>query len=120
MIRVANISETAARKFEGRDNYFLLLPDDGGPRNFLVGYTIIWPRCETKPAHSHKEMEEIYYITKGRGEIIIDGESRTVSAGDVVYIPFGSTHLARNPSTAPFEYLWVIAPPILPDFLKKE
>jgi mannose-6-phosphate isomerase-like protein (cupin superfamily) len=51
--------------------------------------------------------------------LIIDGESRALSAGDVVYIPFGSTHLARNQSMAPFEYLWVISPPELPDFVKE-
>jgi mannose-6-phosphate isomerase-like protein (cupin superfamily) len=118
-MKVANISGSTARKFEGRDNYYLLMPEDGGPKNFLAGYTIVWPGCETKPAHSHSRVEEMYYVTGGRGELIIDGEGKMVSAGDLIYIPFGSTHLARNPSTAPFEYLWVISPPELPDFVKE-
>jgi mannose-6-phosphate isomerase-like protein (cupin superfamily) len=64
-------------------------------------------------------VEEMYYITRGRSKLIIDGEDRAVSARDVVYIPFGSTHLARNQTTAPFEYLCVISPPELPDFVKE-
>jgi mannose-6-phosphate isomerase-like protein (cupin superfamily) len=119
-MKIANVNDVEARKFEGRDNYFILNPEDGGAKNMLIGYTIVWPRCETKPAHSHEEMEEVYFVTKGKGAIIIDGEERGVSAGDVIYIPFGSTHLAKNTGTSPFEYLWVISPPILPDFLKKK
>lgn len=119
-MKIANINSTEASKFEGRDNYFLFTPENGGAKNMLVGYTIVWPGCETKPAHSHQEMEEVYYVTRGRGAIVVDQEEREVVAGDVVYIPFGSTHLAKNKGTAPFEYLWVISPPILPDFLKKK
>ena len=69
--------------------------------------------------HSHQEMEEVYYVTRGIGAMVIDGEEKEVAVGDVIYIPFGSTHLAKNKGTSPFEYLWVISPPILPDFLKK-
>jgi quercetin dioxygenase-like cupin family protein len=104
-VKVASIYSTEGRKFEGRDNYFLLIPDNGGAKNMFVGYTIVWPGCETKPAHSHQEMEEVYYVTRGKGAIVIDGEEREVAAGDVIYIPFGSTHLAKNRGTSPFEYL---------------
>ena len=119
-MKVTSINNVDARKFDGRDNYFLLTPEEGGAKNMFVGYTMVWPNCETKPAHSHNEMEEVYFVTRGKGTIIIDNEQRDVSAGDLVYIPFGSTHLAKNTGTAPFEYLWVISPPIIPDFLKKK
>ena len=119
-MKVTSINNVDARKFDGRDNYFLLTPEEGGAKNMFVGYTMVWPNCATKPAHSHNEMEEVYFVTRGKGTIIIDNEERDVSAGDLVYIPFGSTHLAKNKGTAPFEYLWVVSPPIIPDFLKKK
>ena len=32
--------------------------------------------------HYHKKNEEIYFITAGRGKVVIDGETRELAAGD--------------------------------------
>ena len=42
--------------------------------------------------HYHARSEEIYLILDGRGELEVDGESRTVGPGDAVLIPPGSWH----------------------------
>ena len=36
--------------------------------------------------HSHKQNEEIYFILEGQGHAIIDGETVSLKAGDVVKI----------------------------------
>jgi mannose-6-phosphate isomerase-like protein (cupin superfamily) len=42
--------------------------------------------------HYHKEMTEYYYVLKGGGEIVLDGEQRVIAEGDLVLIPPGVRH----------------------------
>src|SRR2546425_3374946 len=37
--------------------------------------------------HYHARAEEIYYITHGRGRMVIEGKARSVKAGDAIAIP---------------------------------
>lgn len=36
--------------------------------------------------HSHKQNEEIYFITDGEGKVVIDGENVFIKAGDFIRI----------------------------------
>jgi quercetin dioxygenase-like cupin family protein len=42
--------------------------------------------------HYHARSEEIYLIVDGSGELEVDGETRSVAAGDAILIPPGSWH----------------------------
>lgn len=42
--------------------------------------------------HSHSHRDETWTIIEGEGEVIVDGEKRTVGAGDIVQMPRGSKH----------------------------
>lgn len=44
---------------------------------------------------SHSKRDEIWTIVDGNGEAIIEGHSRTLRRGDVVYIPSGQKHALR-------------------------
>ena len=44
--------------------------------------------------HSHPT-HEFYYVTAGRGVMIIDGEERPIAQGDLVYIPPDTVHSLR-------------------------
>lgn len=47
--------------------------------------------------HKHGDDEEVYVILEGRGLMIVDGEERQVSAGDVIVNrPFGAHGLTNN------------------------
>jgi mannose-6-phosphate isomerase-like protein (cupin superfamily) len=48
--------------------------------------------------HYHPECEESYYILSGKGEMIIEDESRTLQAGDCVFIPSKKWHQIINSS----------------------
>jgi mannose-6-phosphate isomerase-like protein (cupin superfamily) len=50
------------------------------------------PTGRSTQRHYHKDSEEFYYVLSGRGRMEIDGEVRTVGAGDAVLIPAGSWH----------------------------
>src|SRR5205814_5086153 len=53
--------------------------------------------------HYHKISEEFYFILEGAGEIELDGEHRTVGAGDAILIPPGAWHTIA--ATAPLRFL---------------
>ena len=52
------------------------------------------------PRHSHPG-EEIIYVTQGTIEYEVAGKPVTVKAGEVLFIPNGVVHAARNAGTGP-------------------
>lgn len=46
--------------------------------------------------HAHKDHEQIYYMIKGSGTIIIGGEMVRVRAGDCIYLPTDIPHSFIN------------------------
>ena len=59
------------------------------------------------PLHCHKE-QEIYIITKGNAELLTgEYSTRSVRAGDTVYIPENSWHGIRNTGRARIEFIWI-------------
>ena len=49
----------------------------------------------TAPRHTHPG-EEIIYVLEGTLEYQIDGKSTRVKAGDVLFVPAGTIHSAKN------------------------
>ena len=52
------------------------------------------------PRHKHPG-EEIIYVTHGTIEYEVNGKLITVKAGEVLFIPYGVVHAARNPGAEP-------------------
>ena len=42
--------------------------------------------------HYHKRATELYYVLKGEGKVVLDGEEREVRPGTMVHIPAGVVH----------------------------
>ena len=57
---------------------------------------------ESEP-HSHHEFE-IFIAMSGSAALVVDGEQRAFVAGDIAYLPPGSTHRVVNDGEADFEY----------------
>ena len=55
--------------------------------------------------HAHEEREQVYYFTKGRGRMKLDGDVHEVKAGDAVHIPPQSKHQTINDSDDWLEHL---------------
>jgi quercetin dioxygenase-like cupin family protein len=47
------------------------------------------------PMHTHPG-EEIIYVIEGTLEYVIGGKTARVKAGDVLFVPAGTPHLAKN------------------------
>ncbi|MBR1580689.1 MAG: cupin domain-containing protein [Selenomonadaceae bacterium] len=43
--------------------------------------------------HSHERRREVWNVIEGRGLIVIDGDVRSIQAGDVIELPIGSKHI---------------------------
>jgi len=65
------------------------------------GQTTFWHRLR----HS-----EVYCIMEGRGEMRIEGETRPVKAGDVVYIPPGALQQIAHRGTGELVFLCIVDP----------
>lgn len=52
------------------------------------------------PRHKHPG-EEVIYVTKGTIQYEVAGKWVTVKTGEVLFIPHGVVHAARNPGTEP-------------------
>lgn len=60
-------------------------------------------------AHYHVLSEEFYYILEGSGEILLDGNTRKVGAGDAILIPPGCWHTITAETA--MRFLCCCAPP---------
>ena len=61
--------------------------------------------------HYHESSEEIYLVTKGSGELEVDGEARRVTRGDAILIPPGAWHTLENNGTSELTILCMCSPP---------
>lgn len=66
---------------------------------------------ETCGRHSTKDNEELLVFLSGNGQLLIgEGESFTVGAGKVSYIPPNTEHDVKNTSDEPLVYIYCVAP----------
>ena len=94
----------------GDVDWWTLFSADRTPTDAMtVGIAEI-PVGAPRPERGHLHTQaELYFIISGTGEVIVDGESTTVSAGDAVWIPGDTEHVAVNTSDVPLRLLYVFA-----------
>ena len=91
-----------------RDSYVLIGPENSKSQTLTFGNTIIYPHCRAN-GHSHDDLEEIYYVIKGQGKMLIGNDEFEANAGDAFYVDFGLFHGTINTSNTPMEIVWVTA-----------
>ena len=96
MSYVINENDVEAKDLPGRSLKWLVPPDMKQAEGLTFNVVIIEPGNTVKPAHSHKNHEELIYIVSGAGEAYIDGDVYDVSAGSAVLFSKGSVHMVRN------------------------
>ncbi len=69
----------------------------------------ILPAGQTSHLHA-LATNEVYYILQGNGIMEIDGEQQSVTGGDCIVIPGGSTQRLVNPSPEPIVFLCIVDP----------
>jgi quercetin dioxygenase-like cupin family protein len=84
----------------------LVGPEQGAP-NFITRRFLLAPGARI-PAHRHPTIEHEQVMIRGEMLLGIDGDVRTVRAGDAMYLPAGCTHWYENRSAQEAEFLCVI------------
>ena len=69
----------------------------------IAGHEVLQARVDFAPAssfprHTHPG-EEIIYVLEGTLEYELAGKAMTLKAGDVLFVPAGTIHAARNTGT---------------------
>jgi len=71
----------------------------------VAGHEVLQARVDfapgaSFPSHKHPG-EEIIYVLSGTIEYVVDGKPVVVNAGDVLFVPDGVFHAARNVGSEP-------------------
>jgi mannose-6-phosphate isomerase-like protein (cupin superfamily) len=61
--------------------------------------------------HYHRLSEELYLVSAGRGQLLLDGEERIIAEGDCVLIPPGACHKVINVGREPLRIVCACSPP---------
>src|SRR5215469_14157001 len=68
------------------------------------------PGDKVRPAHSHPLGEEVIYIIRGEGRVLVAGEVAAVRAGSVVLFPRGEVHMLHNTGSEDMKVVCFFAP----------
>lgn len=65
--------------------------------------------------HMHRVMEEVYYVEKGEGQLVVGDEVLDITEGDIIGIPLNTWHYLKKIEGKPFEVLVITHPCYDPD-----
>lgn len=100
------MSEVVAEHRHCRKQYLEFLQGD----SMSVGvYELLAGGVDTQPPHIE---DEVYYVTNGRGEVLVGEESQAVAPGAVIFVAAGVEHRFHS-ITEDLTLLVVFAPPQL-------
>ena len=68
------------------------------------------PGDKVRPAHAHPLGEEVIYIIRGTGRVLVAGEVSPVRAGSTVLFPRGAVHMLHNTGTEEMKVVCFFAP----------
>ena len=91
-----------------RDTYYLIEQGVSPSRALTMGQTVVYPTGSTT-GHSHADMEEVYYIISGEGEMVVGEDRFPIKQGDAFYVPPGEFHTTFQKGNLPLTIVWVTA-----------
>jgi mannose-6-phosphate isomerase-like protein (cupin superfamily) len=81
-------------------------PQTGGMRSGRV----VLKAGEEMHRHSTEGNEELLVFLRGQARVLLEQESVTVGAGEVLYIPPHTAHEVHNDGTEELAYIYTVAP----------
>jgi mannose-6-phosphate isomerase-like protein (cupin superfamily) len=77
-------------------------------KKLMLAYVEVTGKDEVSLKHYYSQSkgdEEKYYVSKGRGKVIIDDKELCIKKGDLVTVPHGSSHFLKRARGDPLEVL---------------
>jgi quercetin dioxygenase-like cupin family protein len=94
----------------GRHLRWLVTQDNVGAQHCSMCMIQVAPGETVRPAHSHPNGEEIIYIVRGSGKVMIEGVVEPVKEGSAVLFPQGKVHMLRNTGSVEMKVVCFFAP----------
>jgi quercetin dioxygenase-like cupin family protein len=69
------------------------------------------------PIHVHAHDDETIYVIEGQLTAVLDGEARTLSPGESLFLKRGIPHQLMNPGDQPVRYVLIGTPSVFEQFL---
>ena len=66
---------------------------------------------QSQKAHTHADLDKIYYVLEGEGRFSLGETTETLRAGEILVAPAGVEHGLDNVGPDPLLVLVVVAPP---------
>jgi mannose-6-phosphate isomerase-like protein (cupin superfamily) len=105
--RLAELASYTTR--DGSEIRELMHPSQQGNRNQSLAEAVVAPGQQTR-LHYHRQSEELYHITHGRGRLTLGEETIEVRPGDTICIPPGTPHCILNTGEEALHILCMCAP----------
>jgi len=94
----------------GRQLRWLMTEENVHPQHCSMCMILVAPGETVRPAHSHPNGEEIIYIVRGSGKVMIEGVVEPVKQGSAVLFPQGKVHMLRNTGNEEMKVVCFFAP----------
>ncbi|MDQ8727192.1 cupin domain-containing protein [Bradyrhizobium sp. LHD-71] len=69
------------------------------------------------PIHVHADDDETVYVIEGQLIAVVNGEARTLSPGESIFLKRGVPHQLMNPGNQPVRYILIGTPSVFQRFL---
>ena len=69
------------------------------------------PAGTAEVRHFHRHAQQFFYVLAGKATMQVDGRTQVLSAGEVIWIPAGTSHQMRNDSGEEVHFLVISQPP---------
>lgn len=89
---------------------WMATPEVTGGERFSAGVVLLEPG-KGHELHTHPDSDEILYVISGEGEQTVAGDTREITAGEMVNVPAGVEHGTVNTGWETLKLLAVYAPP---------
>ena len=112
-MRACKVTELSRFWEEKKDAKFItimLSPILKNSSNVGVGYVKVNPGCDSG-THQHRDgVEEVWYVTKGKGTLTVGNEDTKIEEGMVLYGEPGKPHCLTNTGKEILEAMFLITP----------
>jgi quercetin dioxygenase-like cupin family protein len=95
----------------GRELRWLVSPETLKAKHCSACVIRVAPGDKVRPAHSHPNGEEVIYIVRGSGRVLVAGEVQAVREGMAVVFPQGDVHMLHNTGSEEMKVVCFFAPP---------
>jgi mannose-6-phosphate isomerase-like protein (cupin superfamily) len=111
VLRIFDLQECVPVPMEhGRGETIRLVNTGTGTERIDVHLNRLVPGGQRGRLHRHSQSDNVYIVRRGEGTLTADGETHTIRADQVVFIPAGMAHSLSNLSGEIFEIFEIYAP----------